>query len=431
MDQPDFEFLLSHLEAQEKRLRLFLDRRQKQARGSTFIRLVRLHISGAGNLRAQLAVQYAAAADPTARGAIERKVLRLREALDDLHIWAVHFAADVGRTDIPVGLMYLVDAMLGVVMTEPRDALFHTDDNYMYSVISPVQPLSELFDTKVVAWAETTQPVILNLPGADPTNMFLAPILAHEVGHPAVVEQGLLNQFDHTVDKSAIQPVWDDCVKMGVSDSALREVFSKWITELICDAFAVAIAGPSMLFASLAFLPGPIAGRFGESHPDAAHRIALTIRWLEELGWDEWLADRLPEVDAWARGLAGQTADPKVPAVLRRLSDAVPYCGDAIWSIVSTIVGLHRFEPVQYVPFEHEASALLSHRIPPVEIGSGSLQPWVIVLATWVHALSMRGANPAVVAHCVDDRPQSEAALKAIELASVLRLWRQDAPAAT
>lgn len=431
MDQPDFDLLLGHLEAQEKRLSLFLDQQQRRGRGSSFIRLIRLHISGAGALRAQLATQYAAGADPTARGAVERKVLRLREALDDLHIWAVHFAGDVGRTDVPVGLMYLVDAMLDVVASDPRDAVFHTDDNYMYSVISPVQPLSELFDTKVVAWTERTQPVILNLPGADPTNVFLAPILAHEVGHPAVVEHNLLSEFDHTVDKSVIQPVWDDCVNMGASDSALREVFSKWITELICDAFAVAIAGPSMLFASLAFLPGPVAGRFGESHPDPAHRVALSIRWLEELGWHGWLSDSLPDIEAWARGLAGHTADPTVPAVLRRLSDAVPDCGDTIWSIVRAIVGQYGFEPRHYHPFEEEAADLLAHRIPPVEVGDDPLQPWVIVLSTWVHALSIRGAQPAAVAQCVDDRPQSEAALKAIELSSVLRLWRQDGPAAT
>lgn len=431
MDQPDFDLLLEHIRAQEDRLRRFLNGIRTQGRGTAFVRLANLHLGGAETLRKTLQKQFGSASDPVALAAVERKAVRLVESLDDLHVWIVHFAGDVDRRDIPVGLLYLIDALLGVVAPGANDALVHIDDNYMYSVISPVKPLADLFDTRIVAYTEPVRPVILNLPGSDPTNVLLSPILAHEVGHPTVVEKNLLDEFNRTVDKSHIQPIWDACLALGADPATLREILSSWVSELLCDAFAVATTGPSMLYASLAFLPGPLAGRFGKSHPDPAHRIALTISWLKDLGWGDWLESRTPDVFAWSISLSQVSANPSVLPELMTLTDAVPHCSEAIWSIVKTLVGQHIFTPEMYEGYEVEAIALLARQIPLVEIDGDPIPPWVIVLATWTHAIVSRGGSPYSISQAVSDAHQSATALKAIELSTVLRLWRDDGSSPT
>jgi hypothetical protein len=423
VDADDFRLLLSHLQAQEERLSALLDR-AGTGRGAKFLDLARLYIGGSVQVREHLAIQHAAAPSATSRQAIERKTLRLKDTLSFLHIWIVHFSGDVGRRDVPVGLIYIIDDLLTTMHLGDSDALVHIDDNYMYSVVAPVAKWGADFSVCAVTYTDTTNPVIFNLPGTDPNNIVLSPILAHEVGHPCIVEHDLLTAFNNDVDQRVLKPIWDSCVALGASSPQVNTIWSSWVQELLCDALAVAATGPSMLFASLAFLPGPTAGQFGESHPDPAHRIGLTLEYLDSMGWTPALEAAVPDVMTWARHLAAIPVDPNVPPVLNALNDAVPLVRAQLWQIALRVVGQRAFVPNAFADDGPYALSLLEAGITPVERDGQATSAWSIVLATWLFLLAEGGGSPDGVYRAVDNTSANSISLKAIELSGMLRLWR-------
>ena len=427
MDADDFRFLLGHLQAQEERLSALLDR-ARWGRGAKFLDLSRLYLGGSKQVREHLAIQHSTAVNATSQQAIERKALRLKETLSYLHIWIVHFSGDVGRRDVPVGLIYIIDDLLTIMNLGDSDALVHIDDNYMYSVARPVANWAAGYSVCGVTYTDSTQPVIFNLPGTDPNNIALSPILAHEVGHPCIIEHDLLTEFNASIDHTALRPVWDSCAALGVSASEVNTIWSAWVQELLCDALAVAATGPSMLFASLAFLPGPTAGQFGDSHPDPAHRIGLTLKYLDSMGWTHELDNAVPEVMVWARHLAALPVDPDVPDVLKALTVAVPQVEEQLWRVASNVVDQRIFLPEFFAEDGPYARSLLEAGITPVENGGQAMSTWSIVLATWLFLLSENGGNSDSLYRTVDDAAANAISLKAIELSGMLRLWRAGDP---
>lgn len=82
--------------------------------------------------------------------------------------------------------------------------------------------------------------------------------------------------------------------------------------RLVCDALALALTGPSFLYASAAFLPAPSPGAMG-SHPYAADRLRLSLEQLKALGWGDYLAAATPTILMWVKSLQSATPPPATP----------------------------------------------------------------------------------------------------------------------
>jgi hypothetical protein len=254
-----------------------------------------------------------------------------------------------------------------------------------------------------------------------------APILAHEVGHTSW-RQGVRAQLDSAVDLAAIEEVLRKAVPFGADPNELAIGFDSWRQELMCDALAATLTGPSFLFASTVFLPAPAEGKLG-SHPYPRDRIAFTLRILEVHGWIPVLERLVPEVLGWCRGLGN---DPILDgsAFEKALREAVALIEPAMIR-VSSEVAHNRVTTEAFLSSEAELFDCLNLEIPPVLANGQAASPWLIISAGWLHELNQRGADSIrSLPTIASDQRLNRFLLKSVELSGVLRLWGSYDPTA-
>jgi hypothetical protein len=81
------------------------------------------------------------------------------------------------------------------------------------------------------------------------------PILAHEVGHTAVEQNSLGSKAFKRVDAVRLNTLFDDCLQAAGNPppGPWQVQLFRWMDELLCDALATVLTGPSLLFASATF----------------------------------------------------------------------------------------------------------------------------------------------------------------------------------
>lgn len=194
--------------------------------------------------------------------------------------------------------------------------------------------------------------------------------------------------------------------------------FVRWIDELLCDALATALTGPSYLFASAAFLPAPELGDVG-SHPFPADRIRLTLDQLDQLGWSPLLEEKTPQVLDWLRNIQ-QDAHPDDHHE-RFLRGALDIVAPAIFEVAKEHVGT----PLDVAEVHRLLLSLLEHYevgVPPVELDGATVSSWSILLGAWLHQFHRHGDQSATVAIAVDDSELSDFVVKAMEMARILQI---------
>lgn len=226
------------------------------------------------------------------------------------------------------------------------------------------------------------------------------------------------------LDNVAVATLRDQLLKDDPTvdpDDALQQ-FGKWLEELLCDALATELTGPSMLLSSAAFLPASAAGMAGPNHPDPSQRAALTLSQLDSNGWTEALKRWCPVAYDW---LVAASATPPAIAAPRDgfLRDLVDLARETIISVARDHVG-ESFSMGMYDPIESEVQELVSNGVPPVESKLGPTTAWAIILGCWLQGIRTHGDSAGGIANAVRDRDLSTFALKAIEMSRVLELWR-------
>lgn len=155
--------------------------------------------------------------------------------LELLHYLVAKFRSDVGRTDLPVGLLHLVDALIDDLLPDSADPILHLDDENMYSTLDVFQAAA---GTLQPATQPTPHPVAFHVPGLDAGNALLSPILAHEVGHTSW-RQGIADQLDQLAEHTTIEQALRTGVTPAFTADTLRDTYDAWREELMCDALAV------------------------------------------------------------------------------------------------------------------------------------------------------------------------------------------------
>jgi hypothetical protein len=354
-----------------------------------------------------------------------RTLLRAQQQLDLLHVVVARYSSDVGRSDLPVGLMYLVDELIRDLLPQGADPLIHLGRNYMYSTLPLLEAAQGVMKPHSLPHPH---PVAFHVPGLSPTNAMLAPILAHEVGHTSW-SQAVNAQLDGAFDRSAVESELKAGVKAGATPKELKEGFEFWCQELMCDALAATLTGPSFLFASAYFLPAPAEGRIG-GHPYPRDRIRFTLRILEEHDWIPVLQDLVPEVLAWCQELAASPELGGSPAETA-LRQAMVIMEPAMIRVASG-VAQNRVTADQFMAYRQELFDHLDLEIPPVSAEGIPCSPWLIILAGWLHELRSKGADSIdSIPGIASGERLNRFLLKTVELSGVMALWGGHDPAAS
>jgi hypothetical protein len=390
-------------------------------RGGTLFPLLRRLIDAVDNERNGL-LRAIPEADAASREALGRKLLRALHKLSTIHTLASDYADDAGRQDVPVGLLCLIDALIADLLPARTDPLVHLDSEAMYSTLSLTRVAADFLQDKSLLHDPGV--IVFNLPAMDPANVLLAPILAHEVGHTLVTHSQLLGEIFRQTDLPKLNDLFVECLKRApnADPTDWKNQLNSWVTELTCDALAVALTGPSFLYASAAFLPAPSPGFMG-SHPYASDRIRLATEQLAALGWERHIADRTPNISRWLAALstgAVVATDPREEF----LRGAVTLLAPTIASAASRHVKA-TLNPDEYADMSSELLELVEAGIPPSRLSVGIPSPWQIVLAGWEVSLKMNGDHARSIGLAVGDRGLLEFLVKSLELARVSALWEE------
>jgi hypothetical protein len=365
--------------------------------------------------------EQAVAASADERDALGRRLLRLLAQVNTFST-LTPYLADVGRRDLSLGLLQAADVIVDSLLPEQADVLMHLDEHHMYRTLDLRGLTETMLSAFGVGTAVDTMALVLFVPRIDPSNALLIPILAHEVGHSAVEGSNLGSAVLTEADLNPLNALLDDCLREADEPDPgpwQVQLFS-WIDELLCDALALVLTGPSFLFAAAAFLPAPQAGSLS-THPFPADRIRFALDSLRQLGWADVLDARVPGLTAWLSELSETTEQPKDPHER--------FLREGLRSLESTILAIARrsvkepLTPDSFADLDSRVMELISLGIPPSQVGLEPVPTWLILLAGWLYRFAHEGDRAETLVSGPEDHPFNDYLLKAIEMSRVKFLW--------
>ena len=332
--------------------------------------------------------------------ALSRELEQLLSDIGDHAGYATRYRDDVGRKDLPAGLLHLIDKTFLDLYGAPHFPILHFEEGtYAVSAVGG-------------------RPLVVNLPITDPSNVLLAPVLVHEIAHPLWNEVGrALSERIRSDFGVEIGRLGELYPLMG-EEEALREVrLLQWAEEFFCDAVATLVTGPAYAMA----MASEIVGRYWNEtggHPPHALRIRACMALLEANGWKQFMDKELPQISEWLEAV-GQSA--YLPPS-EFLVDAIEVLFDVLHELARERVG---------VPFGaiDSGPSVLARRehflcdILPVELESGASHEWETVLAGWLSIANSRPGDIAMIAHAPRNEHVNSLVAKTVELRRIVELW--------
>jgi len=406
-----------------------------QGRGATLSSVLLKQTEQAALRRAEIFAPAQDASDLEELYRLSRRQHRLFAALDGIYQNLAWCSDAIGRQDIPVGLLHLIDTLAEQVLHVRIDALVILDPVNMYRCIQKLEVINsdEIEDVD----ADLEQPLgggddqsppdrllIFLLPALDACNMLLSPIITHEAAH-SCVDDDSAEGAEQSLASLVLSPI-DADGSQGIvpNDSTIISSVQDWVEELLCDAVATAITGPSHVFALAAFLPALTADGT-ESHPPTSYRIAACLKILDALGWTPFLQEKLEGMIDWMEGIHATYRARENDTLTSALVGAADFLSEEIAKVALAFTQSNHFRYRESLdPVLDAAVEALSEDIPPVEYESNPIDSWTIVLAGWMHLIRELGI-PDALAAAPTDVGTNNMLLKAIELSSIQRLWQQ------
>lgn len=332
---------------------------------------------------------------------LERKLteLRLHDAL------VTEFAEDVGRQDLPVGFMMLIDKVCSDLLDASSDHLVHVSNEYDYST------------------SRVGGGLIVNLPAVDPANAMWAPILVHEIAHSVFgkvkdeYNSALKGLADELGDLRSRNPA-----ENAEDDAAREDLLSDWGEELFCDAVATIVTGPSFLFALSSRLVGA-TWKLEQRHPPPSVRLQLVLAILERHGWGDVLRTSVPGVMTWAELVASE--EPETEDVIVGF-----LCAGArlLFPVIDQLAAARvpqPFGPNPSADRAREAGEYFEKDLLPVEISRSPHIEWEFLLAAWLLELTRQDGKPTSLPSIPFDKQLNGLLIKTMELSRIVELWGQ------
>ncbi len=304
----------------------------------------------------------------------------------------------------------------------PFERLLHGEKHYL---LSP----AELRAARGKGW-----PALMMFPCREATNVFLAPLLVHELGHPAAERNGLVDGLWAKLRSDV--PQWPGLLEAYLkasegSDGAERDRKRNEATlgirikleELLCDALAICCLGPSYLYAFVGHVAATSLAEAMPKHPPTALRIEVMLRGSRRMGWDEVLL-KTPRIGEWLDELAGAGVstlrnESELLHALRVASEAV---GE--FAVAHARAGDVLFTPERFAAQGALLGDLLKDNILPAQIDHDGTHAdrSAVLLAGWIHGLG--GKPPTAIPELLADRELHSFLDKALEMSTVLEQWR-------
>lgn len=354
---------------------------------------------------------------------------RVQALLGTLHFQMATYRSAVARSDVPVGLQHLIDVLMEDIVIERGDPIIHLDARNMYSTIDLTGPMNRLINALEPphTFYAGPHPIVFNLPALDPNNVLLSPVLAHEVAHTAV-NQRLWKDF--TANLSASQIGADIQAKFATYATRataervaeLQKRFARWTTELLCDAVAIALTGPSFLFAFAGFAVPSVSNPAGDTHPETHDRIRYALELVARIGWADIMQGWAPQLMAWLRALSeAPVLDHSVEETLLRqaMDDTEDLRRELAFSHIQ-----HHFVPDGQEGRLEQAAEWLKQGVPLIDIEGVALTPWEAILAGWLAAIRAHGDDASTVAVAAGDLDFNAVIVKALEYSQIVSAWR-------
>jgi hypothetical protein len=420
MDQDGFKLTAGRLTDRLLRIEQSLPVRDPR-RGASLFDLVRQLVSGLAASRDLVAADFNVATRQSEQTVLGRKLLRLTQQSEILAL-LTPFIDDVDQQDVPLGLLQIIDVLIESLLPDGADPIVHLDARYMYSTLDLVKVVQPTLVALGISPSASLRPVVFFLPAGDPSNALLMPILAHEVAHAAVERSNLGSEILRRVDASKLNALFASCLaRAPKADPGRWQVdLFHWLDELICDAIATVLCGPSMLFASAAFLPASDPGTLG-SHPFPADRVQLCIEQLVALGWGEVMKRTCPQTLAWLQRLSTppSSGDPHEDF----LRGSIEIVKQPTFEVARGSAG-SPLDPATFDALSRPLCELMNDGIPPAQVDGAAPDAWAITLAAWIHEFDRLGDSPETLASAVADTTFNDFVQKSIEMARILHLWR-------
>lgn len=361
-------------------------------------------IERAGRLETETSA--AAGDDPALRGLHRQLMTLLESARDQANLVSV-YAADVGRTDLPVGFMsYVREAVQSVSPSLDVEALVHVSEGD-YGV-RPMQNISA---------------IIVEVPAADPTNALLMPTLVHEVAHQFAERKIASLNEDEKFTSALALALAERSLTDNESEIVQRDL-ALWLSELYCDAVATIVTGPSMLLA-LSARVAEMPWREGSEHPPAGLRIGVVMSLLRDLGWEGQMQRTIPDIVDWADRYSTLRQD-GMPPLTRALVDAATAVSTEVLALANAS-GASALDPAAVTDRIANMTEHLRRYLLPVDLGTEPTVEWELLYAAWLTGLQSAAAgDPIHVSHIPEaahDRQLNAMLTKTVELARVKQSW--------
>lgn len=358
-----------------------------------------------------LSNQVAKETDPRSQQILVRGLERLLREVESVLPQLQPYLDDARRRDVAVGLQVSLSRLIERLLPEGAEPIVHLDSDYMYATLDLRRALGRA--------PNGTPSVVFFVPGCDPFNALLLPILAHEAGHTAIDQANLGSEV---VELARQQLDVLLATHLAGADQQVRRdcqvQLLQWVDELLCDALAVAVCGPAFLFAAAAFLPATADGVMSATHPFPSDRLRITLNHLEALGWNEICAPTAAQTMSWLRDIAARQPTSGNEEFLRQACEVLePHLLAVATGHVSA------FLPEHYVAVSEPALRHLRRRTPPCEVAGSPLQPEQIQLAGWLYGFELHGDLPKSLATIVADEDLSKLLMRAVEAARIQELW--------
>ena len=383
-------------------------------RGSRLLDLHSQVIEQAEATIADVDAKLAASNDDATRHYARRTLHRTLTEVETILPFLRPLMESVRRTDVPIGMLVALDSAIDALLPDGADPVVHFDDAHMYSTLDLYEALR---------WSRESgpTPVAFFVPVLSPFNALMTPLLVHEIGHTAILQADL--------GSTAMSRASDDLnalLAQHVSDLETETRFKvhtqlvRWVDELLCDALATAICGPSYLYAAASFLPATAHDDPTSSHPFPSDRLRFCLAWLEANGWSDFMTTTCPETVGWLK----RQATPSEPTSGQEqfLRDACEALAPAIESTVADNVSV-AIDAEAYAAVAPHALDQLRMSVPASEINQEPIGPWQILVLGWQWSFELYGDSPATLAQAPNDYDLSRVLLRAIEMAQIRRLW--------
>jgi hypothetical protein len=357
---------------------------------------------------ANAVILSAASSEPDEQPSLERSAARILVNLRAHDALVAEYLADVGRDDLPVGYMMLIDSIASTLLPPDSDYLVHIRDEWDYST-SPIK-----------------SGLVVHLPAVSSANAFWSPILVHEIAHAAFERvrtnyQQVVGGRDEELAALAMA-----CPTNSPNDEEYRDyLLPRWAEELFCDAVACLVSGPSFILALASRLVGAEWALKSE-HPPTELRISLCLEVFRRSGWLSVLEHHAPDLSAWLEGIGSRR--PKAGS-----NANVLFLYEAAELLLSEIVDLARSEISEvFEPDEAssrrvlEATRHFRRSILPLSGSETNHFNWEVLLGAWLFALETREFASSALAAIPHDSQLNGLVIKTVELARIEQLWIAD-----